>query len=180
MDNRQSNASESEIHLDDGMENRGYTRSQSDHQIMKSDGDDHHLRVLRTLRANSAAASTIPVIYELPIVDPDLNQSKPMYNTISPLIVSPTKMSYLSTAISLQTTPSSIPDPMSDRVSTILVWQHLTVSTRGDQQKGLMKRLLSFKSKESKRKVLLHHVSGAITGGLWAVMGNFHHRFLSV
>ncbi|CAF3785379.1 unnamed protein product [Rotaria socialis] len=65
---------------------------------------------------------------------------------------------------------SSILDPMSDRVSTILVWKNLVVFTREDKKKLFFKRCLS-KNAEPKSKHLLHNVSGAITGGLWAVMG---------
>ena len=65
----------------------------------------------------------------------------------------------------------SILDPFSDRVSTILVWQNLTVSTRPDKRKEFFQRLKSSKNFVPKRKTLLNDVSGAIAGGLWAVMG---------
>jgi hypothetical protein len=61
---------------------------------------------------------------------------------------------------------------MSDRVSTILVWKNLVVSTREDKKKQFFQRLTR-KNPEPKSKRLLHNVSGAITGGLWAVMGKF-------
>ncbi|CAF4369957.1 unnamed protein product [Adineta steineri] len=48
----------------------------------------------------------------------------------------------------------SLLDPISDRVSTILVWERLTVLSRED------------KTTEFFRKV-----RSSITGGLWAVMG---------
>ena len=76
--------------------------------------------------------------------------------------------------------PLSPIDPMSDRVSTILVWQHLTVQIREDKRKEFFQRMKSYKHFTPKRKSLLNNISGAITGGLWAVMGNFHRRFLSV
>ena len=63
-------------------------------------------------------------------------------------------------------------DPMSDRVSTILVWQNLTVQIREDKRKEFFQRMKSYKKFVPKRKCLLHKVSGAITGGLWGVMGN--------
>ena len=62
-------------------------------------------------------------------------------------------------------------DPMSDRVSTILVWQHLTVQIREDKRKEFFQRMKSYKHFAPKRKCLLNNISGAITGGLWAVMG---------
>jgi hypothetical protein len=66
---------------------------------------------------------------------------------------------------------SSLPDPMSDRVSTILVWKNLTVSTREDKKTEFLQHIKSSKNFVPKRKSLLHNVSGAITGGLWAVIG---------
>ncbi|CAF1467821.1 unnamed protein product [Adineta steineri] len=65
----------------------------------------------------------------------------------------------------------SVLDPHSDRVSTILVWEHLTVCTRESRHKELFGRLKSYKNYVPKRKCLLNNVSGAIAGGLWAVMG---------
>jgi hypothetical protein len=65
----------------------------------------------------------------------------------------------------------SPPDPMSDRVSTILVWQHLTVQIREDKRQEFFQRMKSYKHFTPKRKCLLNNISGAITGGLWAVMG---------
>ena len=67
----------------------------------------------------------------------------------------------------------SLLDPMSDRVSTILVWQNLIVSTREDKKSQLLQRMKLSKNAAPKKKVLLHNISGAITGGLWAVMGTF-------
>ena len=66
----------------------------------------------------------------------------------------------------------SLLDPMSDRVSTILVWKNLVVFTRGDSKKQIIQRVRG-KTPEPTTKRLLHNLSGAITGGLWAVMGNF-------
>ena len=65
----------------------------------------------------------------------------------------------------------SILDPFSDRVSTILVWKNLSVYTREDKAKEMFQRLKCWKKFEPKRKCLLNNISGAITGGLWAVMG---------
>ncbi|CAF2346165.1 unnamed protein product [Rotaria sp. Silwood2] len=65
----------------------------------------------------------------------------------------------------------SILDPMSDRVSTILVWKNLTVQARQNRQKEFFQRLKSYKKFVPQRKCLLNNISGAIAGGLWAVMG---------
>jgi hypothetical protein len=65
----------------------------------------------------------------------------------------------------------SLLDPMSDRVSTILVWKNLTVQIREDKKKEAFQRMKSYKTFVPKRKCLLNNISGAITGGLWAVMG---------
>lgn len=66
----------------------------------------------------------------------------------------------------------SILDPMSDRVSTILVWKNLVVFTRGNSKKQMIQKFMG-KTPEPTTKRLLHNLSGAITGGLWAVMGIF-------
>jgi hypothetical protein len=68
----------------------------------------------------------------------------------------------------------SLLDPMSDRVSTILVWQNLTVQIREDKKKEAFQRMKSYKTFVPKRKCLLNNISGAIAGGLWAVMGKFY------
>ncbi|CAF3756084.1 unnamed protein product [Rotaria sordida] len=65
----------------------------------------------------------------------------------------------------------SILDPLSDRISTILVWKNLTVLTREDKVTEFCRRLKCWKKLTLKRKRLLNNISGAITGGLWAVMG---------
>ena len=65
----------------------------------------------------------------------------------------------------------SVLDPMSDRVSTVLVWKNITVQIRQDKRKEFFQRLKSYKTFVPKRKCLLNNISGAITGGLWAVMG---------
>ncbi|CAF1334690.1 unnamed protein product, partial [Rotaria sordida] len=65
----------------------------------------------------------------------------------------------------------SILDPLSDRVSTILVWKNLTVLTREDKVTEFCQRMKCWKKFTLKRQRLLNNISGAITGGLWAVMG---------
>lgn len=68
----------------------------------------------------------------------------------------------------------SLLDPTSDRVSTILVWKNLTVLTREDPAKEFFQRMKFWKKFEPKRLRLLNNVSGAITGGLWAVIGKLN------
>ncbi|CAF4254602.1 unnamed protein product, partial [Adineta steineri] len=65
----------------------------------------------------------------------------------------------------------SLLDPTSDRVSTILVWERLTVLSREDKTTEFFRKVRSCNRYVPKRKCLLNNVSGAITGGLWAVMG---------
>ncbi|CAF1270390.1 unnamed protein product [Rotaria sordida] len=65
----------------------------------------------------------------------------------------------------------SILDPMSDRVSTILVWENITVQVRPNKQKEFFQRIKPYKKFVPQRKCLLNNISGAIAGGLWAVMG---------
>jgi hypothetical protein len=65
----------------------------------------------------------------------------------------------------------SMLDPLSARVSTILVWKNLTVFTREDKTKEFFQKMKFWKEFTPKRQCLLNNISGAITGGLWAVMG---------
>lgn len=65
----------------------------------------------------------------------------------------------------------SLLDPSTDRVSTILVWQHLTVTSREPSRREFFKKVRTCNRYVPKRKCLLNNVSGAIIGGLWAVMG---------
>jgi hypothetical protein len=72
----------------------------------------------------------------------------------------------------------SILDPLSDRVSTILVWQNLTVSSRKNRHEEIFQKVKSCNKYVPKRKCLLNNLSGAITGGLWAIMGKLSVFFL--
>ncbi|CAF4221509.1 unnamed protein product, partial [Rotaria sordida] len=65
----------------------------------------------------------------------------------------------------------SILDPLSDRVSTVLVWKNLTVLTRENKVTEFCQRMKCWKKPTLKRQRLLNNISGAVTGGLWAVMG---------
>lgn len=65
----------------------------------------------------------------------------------------------------------SLIDPLSDRVTTVLVWQNLSVTSFEGKNREVMKKIRSCNRYVPKRKCLLNNISGAITGGLWAVMG---------
>lgn len=134
---------QSNVSEDGGTENCGYTRSQSDHHLPLS-GSKEKMNVKPLPRTTSAAASTFP------------------------LTISSDQRVANSGPIERQTSST---DPASDRVSTVLVWQNLTVSTRENKRKEFLQRWQSSKNFVPKRKDLLHNLSGAITGGLWAVMG---------
>lgn len=65
----------------------------------------------------------------------------------------------------------SLIDPSDERVSTILVWRNLTVTSREKKSKEFLRKVTSCNRYIPKRKRLLNSVTGVITGGLWAVMG---------
>lgn len=56
-------------------------------------------------------------------------------------------------------------------MTTVLVWQNLTVTSYEGKNQEMMKKIKSCNRYVLKRKCLLNNISGAITGGLWAVMG---------
>ena len=135
--------------IDEGLENRGYARSQSENQLTPAkdirEEDLHHIR--RLLRTTSAAASTFPSNQYSTVDLKDTTDSWKDERNVTLL------------------------DPMSDRVSTILVWQNITVSTREKKKKFWRNPFQTAPPSEPEKKDLLHGVSGAITGGLWAVIG---------
>ena len=158
--------------IDGGMDNRSYTRSLTDIPIATPD-KNRKLAVSIPIRATSASAAPFPVIFEVTddekapvksasarssIQSPDANQySHPRRSSGSKTFER--QLSQL--------------DPKSDRVSTILVWQNLTVQIRTDKRKEVIQRMKSYKTFVPQRKCLLNNISGAIAGGLWAVMGKF-------
>ncbi|CAF0924139.1 unnamed protein product [Adineta steineri] len=161
----------------DGKENQSYLRSQSD-QYLPMFKDTDRFNVKNLSRTASAGANTFPVIYELPIDDikistADIPYPSPTipYPSSAPPTIRHQKLNRRSTILESFERQLSLPDSISDRASTILVWQNLTVSTREDRRKEFFQRLKSSKNFVPQRKVLLHNISGAITGGLWAVMG---------
>jgi hypothetical protein len=172
-----------EIYRFSGTENRGYARSQSDYHLPTVE-EKEKINTRPLPRTTSAAASTFPIIEELPIEIINTTTAVNNHSFISPAATLPLSTSSMinsshSHRRSTGTGPPlerqlSILDPMSDRVSTILVWQNLTVSTREDKKKEFLQHIKLSKNFVSKRKDLLHNISGAITGGLWAVIGKFN------
>ncbi|CAF1013506.1 unnamed protein product, partial [Adineta ricciae] len=130
-------------------------------------------------RISSAGASTFPVIYEGVVASNSSSSTRdvscPSPTWYLPASAPPTihnqQMNNRATIFGSFDRQLSLLDPMSDRVSTILVWQNLIVSTREDKKSQLLQRMKLSKNAAPKKKVLLHNISGAITGGLWAVMG---------
>ena len=141
-----------ETEQDAGTENRGYIRSHSDHHLPISKAKER-MSIRSLPRTTSAAASTFPatVLANQRVLSPPI----PVRSSKKELVQK----------------QESLVDPTSDRIGTVLVWQNLTVSTRENKRKEFFQRLKSSKNFVPKRKDLLHNLSGAITGGLWAVMG---------
>jgi hypothetical protein len=153
----------------DGTDNRSYTRSLSD--IHFSNSHEHgKLDVNIPATATSASPAPFFTICEIPT---DMTSSAKSTGRSSPTC----SFSYKhhshrrSTGLEPFERQLSLLDPMSDRVSTILVWKNLTVQIREDKRKEAFQRMKSYKTFVPKRKCLLNNISGAITGGLWAVMG---------
>ncbi len=127
------------------------------------------LKKLHVTQATSTTNAICPVACDIQSVTMSMSTSDVKFAPAESISMSRQNLR-LSTRESLECQFSSI-DPKSDRVSTILVWQNLIVKTREDKRKELFQRFRFYKNFEPKRKVLLHNLSGAITGGLWAVMG---------
>ena len=132
---------------------------------------DDGIFMKRIQRISSATAHPFPVIYE--VASDAQNPSNPEIS----FAPSASSASYnlqkqrRSTGVGPYERQLSILDPMSDRVSTILVWRNLTVYAAMPAKWWPPKILSRSENREPQRKTLLHNVSGAITGGLWAVMG---------
>jgi hypothetical protein len=171
-----------EIYRGGGTENRAYARSQSDHHFPKL--EEKEIIDIRSLpRTTSAAASTFPVIHEAPtevinatviVNNHSFTSPTAPLSSSTPSTIYSTHSHHRSTGIEPLQRQLSLLDPMSDRVSTILVWKNLTVSTREDKMKEFLQHIKSSKNFVPKRKELLHNLSGVITGGLSAVIGKFN------
>ena len=153
---------------DGGTDNRSYTKSLTDISILNPT-KKNKINVNIPTRATSASPTPYPVICELPTDTTNYIKSLAIcssgYNS----------QSHSNHRRSSDTNPFerqlSLLDPNSDRVSTILVWQNLTVQIRENKRKETFQRMKSYKTFVPKRKCLLNNISGAIAGGLWAVMG---------
>jgi hypothetical protein len=151
--------------IDGGTDNRIYIQSPSD--IMMSHSNEHgKLDVNIPVRDTSASTALFPIIFEVPTNVTSSAKSTSLQSSICSL-----GYNRRSTGTEPLERQLSLLDPMSDRVSTILVWQNLTVQIREDKRKEAFQRMKSYKTFVPKRKCLLNNLSGAITGGLWAVMG---------
>ena len=123
------------------MENSNYIHSHSD--ICLAMANEEAANRYGPPRMSSVAVVSLPATYGLPGTGSNLPSERQL----------------------------SLLDPMSDRVSTILVWQNLTVTTREKKRTEFLRRIRAGRDYVPNRKCLLNNVSGAITGGLWAVMG---------
>ena len=146
-----------------GAENRSYMHSSSDAHLPTLD-EEGDTEIPHPLRAAKGSMSSFPAVVEVSgtTTGPPRSASTSSFSQHHPRRTS---------VQSPHERQLSILDPMSDRVSTILVWQNLTVQAREDKRTEFFKRMKSYKNFVPKRKSLLHNTSGAITGGLWAVMG---------
>lgn len=161
------------VDLDDEKNDSSYAIEQSDDRSLVTSQDDGiHMKRLPLI--SSTTATTFPVIYEVASDESDPSKSGISFASAGPSASSAgfnSQNKRRSTGTGSFERQLSILDPTSDRVSTILVWQNLVVSTRRQGRKEFFQRLCSSKEVKSTSKRLLHNVSGAITGGLWAVMG---------
>lgn len=161
----------------DAEENQRHSRSPN---IQQSSIDHHEDRGSnkRASRASLGMPGTFSVIYEVPTNadDTGITFAPPPAARSSNFIQQQERRR--STGTGPFERQLSILDPMSDRVSTILAWKNLVVFTRDESRKNKIKRLMG-KAPETKSKHLLHNLSGAITGGLWAVMGKLIHLISS-
>ncbi|CAF4657204.1 unnamed protein product, partial [Rotaria sp. Silwood2] len=157
-----------DITNNDGEVNQSYVPNPTDNPLQtihkEEKQDTQHFP-----RTSAASTTSMHVIYE---VKPDENTNGITF--VSSPSASSSSNSHQQQRQSIGTEPYerqlSILDPTSDRVSTILVWQNLIVSAREAKKLQFIRRSIS-KNFQPKTKRLLHNVSGAITGGLWAVMG---------
>ena len=167
-----SDSSTVDIDDDAHIESQQSSRSNSVQQLPNL-SEDGKAQIKRLPRNTSASGAPFSVIYEVPsnVDTNDVTFAPP------PAAASAgyNNQHRRSTGTGPHERQLSILDPMSDRVSTILVWQNLLVSTRVDKRKQFIQNLRS-KGSPLTSKRLLHNVSGAITGGLWAVMGKLAFR----
>ena len=151
-----------------GADNPSYARSASDHQL-PSLSEDESSEVKFAPRNTSSSAASFPVIYE--VQNSANGESRGGISFGQPSSSSNQTTRRRSAAVGPHERQLSILDPTSDRVSTILTWQNLSVVAREDRMKEFCQKIKSYKNFEPKRKCLLSNTTGVIAGGLWAVMG---------
>jgi hypothetical protein len=153
-----------------GKDNCSYVRSSSDVHLSTLN-EEESTAVKLPSRAISIPSSAFSAIYEVPTTDTNMPASGPPPSASSASFTQ--QQTRKSNAVGPHERQLSILDPMSDRVSTILVWKNLTVQARPNKREEFFKRMKSYKDFVPTRKFLLHNTSGVIAGGLWAVMGKF-------
>ena len=157
---------------DSGSENFGYIRNSSDHHLATLLEEDNSSVTI--LPRNSSSKNSFPVIYEASMEGRDPIRSESSFThhpSSSSITLMQNQTRRRSSAQGPQDRQLSILDPTTDRVSTILVWKNLSVQARESKWREMMQYMKSYKKFVPKRKYLLHDTTGAITGGLWAVMG---------
>jgi hypothetical protein len=167
-----SNASPTSGH-DSDRGNATYHRSISDYQSQPLNEETNIMTSRFPSRTTNASTASFPVIYEVSTDQIDPTQSQTSFAP-PPSASSAAQLQQQRRRSSAQGPNErqlSILDPMTDRVSTILVWQNLSVHTRETMLQEFIQTIKSYKKYVPKRKCLLSNTSGAITGGLWAVMG---------
>ncbi|CAF3828868.1 unnamed protein product [Adineta steineri] len=156
-----------------GTDNHSFTQNSSDNHLSTLN-EEEITDTQNSTRDRSASSTSLPPTYDIAVHTPNKATSEKLKRP--PGTGSYTRFvhnrSRQSNAVRSNERELSTLDPTSDRVSTILVWQNLTVQAREDKKKEFFKRLKSYKNFVPKRKCLLNDTSGAITGGLWAVMGS--------
>ena len=148
-----------------GKDNRSYARGPSDVHLSTLDEEEN-------MAVEHPSGATVS--YEIPNNDSSTLTSGP------PLASFTRQKPRKSSVVGPMERQLSILDPLSDRVSTILVWKDLTVQARPNKRKEFFARIKSYKDFVPTRKYLLNNTSGAIAGGLWAVMGKSLFFFPSI
>jgi hypothetical protein len=153
---------------DGGVDNRSYARNVSDNHLATLDEEENPVAKL-PLQVTSPTSLVFPAIYEVSTDEKMMSPTRPPPSASS--TGSGHQQNRRGTGLGPKERQLSILDPTTDRVSTILVWKNLTVQARENKRKEFFQRMKPYKDFEPKRKNLLSNTSGAITGGLWAVMG---------
>ena len=150
-----------------GRDNRSYEQHSGDAYSTTQNEEEN--AVVRPATRASQSSTSLPGIAEIPSSMATVHQS-----SSSDFSNMNQRDRRKSGALGANERQLSIIDPLSDRVSTILVWEDLTVQARASKRAEFFQRLKPYKDFVPQRKFLLNKMSGAITGGLWAVMGKFY------